>query len=208
MTDDLPHRRVLEGKVLLPPEYDQRRSPRMPSETPFGLGFLGEAKFDAIRRVIEARERAIRAVTAHVDAEASVDEALRRRAIGLDRLRNVGNELEQIREAEEELAALSKLKRRLERVQLEEQIEVAEARRRAVGAAPTTPAAKSDPYEQFVGTLGRIPGVVASARRAKDDIIQAAGGEAGLSPEDQDLIAAIDQMLQEFIAAQGERARP
>jgi hypothetical protein len=205
MSDNTPERRVYEGEVM-PSGSESRRTLRMPPEVPFGLGFLGEAKFDAIRRVIEARERALRAIVSHLDAESEVDHALVRRAIATDKLRNVASYVRQANEEAEDLATLSKMKRELERLQLQEQINLVKERSQGRSAAPKE-AEKADPFKRFVETLGRMPGVVAAARKAKEDIVAEAGGEDRLGPEHEDLMASIDQMLQEFLAGQGEGAR-
>ena len=205
MSDKVPGRHVHEGEVL-PPSHESRRTLEMPAETPFGLGFLGEARFDAIRRVIEARQRTLRAIEAHIDAEADVDRALVRRAISLDQLRNVGSYVQHANNEAEELAFLGKLHRELERVKLEEQIAQVRARTNGSGAPPKANE-KPDDYKAFVDVLTKMPGVVEATRKAKEDIIAQAGGEDRLTDEDRDLLAAIDQMLQEFIAKQGEGAR-
>lgn len=208
VSDEPPKGHVYEGEIMddLPASTETRRLD-MPAEVPWGLGFLGEAKFEAIRRVIEARERALRAIQSHIHAEADVDEALVRRAKARDKLTNVAGEIAAEREVAEEQALTARLSRQLEQLKLQEQIELVQARTQRARGGPEPKPEGPDKYKSFVDSLGKLPGIFAAARAAKEDIIKKAGGETNLSPEDQDILSSIDQMLQEFIAEHGEGGR-
>lgn len=203
MTTDGEGRRVLSGE-LIAPRPRGRQVMQMPSETPLGIGILGELRFDAIRRVIAARERALRAIEAHLDAETDVDRAIMRRAIALDQLRNVDLHIARATAEADELAHLAGLKRRLERLQLEEQIAIVEERSRGRGGAS---AQLRTSRQRFLDVLAAIPEVAKTARDAKDELVRQAGGIDQLTNEDQEHLSAIDQIFQEFIAREGEGAR-
>jgi len=204
MEENMP-KRVLEGEVISGGE----RRLRMPAETPWGLGFLGEARFEALRRVIDARERTLQAVIRHIDAESEVDRAMVRRAEAADELRHVGAFLRAKTAERQELAEVASLKRLLDKLELQEKIATAENRlNKAKGlVSEPKPAAKPSEYDEFLSTLSKIPGIVAATEKVKEEILRQAGGEENLTPEKEDLLSSINAMLQEFIARQGEKAR-
>ena len=220
MGADNPNFRPYTGEVL-PPE--QRGEVRMPSETPLGLGFLGAAKFRAIRRVLEARQSALRAIEQMIDAEGAVANAMVRREVAIERLLNletiknsVRNAIhfgynEQLRAEEfaQEEAKIAKILQAVRLSEAEDLLAETKSRRekaRGISGEAETPKKKSE-YESFMGALNNIPGVVSAAKKVKADILSQAGGVENLSDEDQDLMSSVDAMLQEFIARQGEKAR-
>ena len=208
MSDELPRRAVIRGEVL-PPGTSTMRDLRMPRETPLGIGFLGVARFYAIERVLDARERTLKAVARVIDGESEVDGALRRRAISLDELLHVGDQIEKEREHRETLDKIKAAQLNLQLIEIEDKTAVVQRRIDITKGVVTEPkpAPKPTAYEAFVASIGEIPGIVEATRRVKEDILTKAGGAENLSPEDQDLLSSIDAMLQEFISKQGERAR-
>ena len=185
------------------------RDLQMPRETPFGVGFLGQARFYAIERVLDARTRALGAVVRAVDGESEVDRALVRRALSLDELLHVGDRIEKERKQREVLDKIKEAQLNLQLIKIEDDTAAVQRRIDITKGVVTEPkpAPKPTAYEAFVASIGEIPGIVEATRRVKEDILTKAGGAENLSPEDQDLLSSIDAMLQEFISKQGERAR-
>ena len=211
MSDDNTPRRITDVPVLGP---ERNLDLRMPAETPLGLGILGAAKFAAIRRVIEHRERALRAIGAMVEAEASVGDAIVRRETVREQLRNIdticsdernrivfGHDMRKMQhEAQLELMEIEKIQRQLRKLELEEQLAQARSRTQqptAQAEPAPLPAAPppADPMDEAARTIQAIPGLGEVLRRAKDDIHRAAGGDAGESETQLlafcDMVAAI-----------------
>lgn len=188
MTDDQKGR-VLEGQIV---PAAQDRQLRMPAETPFGIAILGIARYEALRRVIEARERTLRAAVLHIEGEIAVDEALRRRARAADNLANVQAEIDELRE-------LESLKRQLERLRLEEQVEALKARKES---ATQPPSPKRTAQDDLIDKLRGLPSLVGEARKVKEEILRDKG--QGLTSDDQDIISSIDAIVQAFVTKSAE----
>lgn len=208
---DVPGR-PLRGEVLPP---DARGPMQMPADTPLGLGFLGRARFDAIRRVLDARERAIRAYAANEDAQATLANAIVRKEQAFEQLRHLDSILDRDRtlirrkqEEEDELAEIAKLRRELEKLELEERLALARTRSAPPTAeAPRATEAKKTPsdYEKIISFMRGIPNIVAEAKKAKEEIHRAGSGDE-MSDADADVIAALDAIVQGFVAKGGEDA--
>lgn len=199
MTDE--NEKILQGEIL-PPEA---RRLEMPAGTPLGLGILGAMKFNAIRRVIDQYERAVRAKEAAIEAEGAVARAIVRREVARVQLQH----LDTIREEESsritELAAIAKLRRKLERMELEDQVAEAEARRakaKATKANGTKEANEAilDDFATFMSDLGKMPDIVKAVAAAKEQIIKDAGGADKLSEAQTQACELFDAMLQSFIS--------
>lgn len=200
MTNDLTK---VPAPQILPAEW---RELRMPSGTPLGLGFLGAAKFGAIRRVLESASRAALAQSGFLDAQAAVAASLVQREIARERLRN----LDVIRdEAANQIidgAYIAGLRRKLETMELEDQIAEREARRaRAKGnTSETTVGVARDDFAEFMEGMRRIPHVAQAAAGVKAEIIKSAGGEDKLDDSARQMVEMIDAMVNAFIAKQAE----
>ena len=205
---------VVHGEVL-PPET--RTGLRMPDGTPLGLGFLGAMRFDAIRRVLDSYERALRGAVAVRDAEAEHNNALARRAVSHEQLMN----LDTIRAVErkrilaeaahlDEEANINKLRRTVERLELEEKVIEREGRLQRAKAkrdcgAPEDQA--GDDFTAFMSDLKRMPEMVKAVQEAKAQIIREAGGEDKLSEAQRQACDVFDSMLQTFMSKKaGESA--
>jgi hypothetical protein len=197
----MPDSKIVRGEVL-PPETG---SLRMPSGTPLGLGILGAARFGAIRRVIDAYERARRAQVTAIDAEAEVANALTRKAVANTQLRNIDTICADEESRIVEMAHIAKLRRELERMELEDEVADRKARRKKLtGAADQTFDSKngvaSDDFAAFMDDLKRMPEMVQAVQTAKDQIIKDAGGEDKLSEAQKQACEMFDAMLQSFIS--------
>ncbi|HWB48627.1 MAG TPA: hypothetical protein VG651_05925 [Stellaceae bacterium] len=187
---------------IIPPES---RGVRMPAGTPFGVAILGAARFNAIRRVIEQYERALRAQESAILAEAAIPPAMARREVAREQLRH----LDELREEEGERIShaigVAKLRRELERMELEDQI--AERRARRAQSAPTlgaepqsTKSATPDDFTAFMDDLRKMPEVVQAVSAAKEQIVKQAGGEQNLSEAQSQTCEMLDAMLHAFMS--------
>jgi hypothetical protein len=198
---------LVRGKVLPPAP----RELRMPQGTPLGLGFLGAARFAAIKRVIEAYERARRAEATAIDAEAAVAEAHVRRGVALTHLHSLpvicASEEDRIAEG----AELERLRRELERLELEDQIADRKARRAKIAGEGSQRSAISpdggvaqDDFAAFMSDLRRMPEVVQAVQQAKAQVVRDAGDEAHLSEPQRQICDTLDAMLQSFMSKKAE----
>ena len=90
----------------------------------------------------------------------------------------------------------------------DEKIAAAQARQTPSKPASTETRRASDrpsDYDQLVSMIRSIPGLVAEATRAKEDLLQRKG-EGGLSDADQDLVDTIDAIVQGWVAKGAEGA--
>ena len=200
-TDD----RIVYGEVL-PPES---RGVRMPAGTPLGLGILGAARFNAIRRVIEQYERALRAKEAAILAEGAVATAIVRREVAREQVRHVDllrdEESERIRHA----LATARLRRRLELMELEDAVAERVARRasaeRPTDEAPAESGAAGD-FAAFMDDLRKLPEIAKAVALAKEQVVKQAGGVEKLSDAQHAVCEAFDSMLQSFMAKRAGEA--
>lgn len=197
MNDD----KIVRGEVI-PPEA---RSVQMPAGTPLGLGILGAMKFAAISRVIDQYERALRSKELAIEAEEAVARALVRREVARVSLQ----QLDTIRDEESnritELAAVAKLRRKLERLELEDR--VAEAEEKQTKRKPSQESESKaedhrppDEFTSFMDDLRKMPDIVKAVAAAKDQIIRDAGGEDKLSESQRQACDLFDAMLQAFMS--------
>lgn len=200
--------RIIHGEVL-PPES---RGVAMPGGTPFGLAILGAARFNAIRRVIDQYERALRAKEAAILAEGAVANAIAHREVAREKLRHLDMLREEEAERIKHLAAVNKLRREVERMELEDQVAELKARRvtatakQSAAAEPSSPKAAPDDFSAFMDDLRKLPGVVNAVAAAKDQILKAAGGEENLSEAQRQVCEMFDAMLQSFVAKRAGEA--
>jgi hypothetical protein len=205
----LPDNRISYGDVL-PPES---RGVRMPAGTPLGLGILGAARFNAIRRVIEQYERALRAKEAAILAEAAVASAIARREVGREQLRH----LDRLREEEgariEHAITAANLRRRVELMDLEDQIAERESRRAAARSSRTSealPTAGSNDvtneFTAFMDDLRKLPEIAKAVEGAKQEIVRQAGGAENLTDAQRGLCEMFDAMLQSFVSKRAGEA--
>jgi hypothetical protein len=192
--------KVMRGEVI-PPET---RPLTMPHGTPLGLGILGAARFSAIRRVLDSYERARRAQVAAIDAEGEVAHALVRRTVAHTQLRNIDAIIEDEENRIAEAAQIAKLRRELERMEVEDAIAEKKARRRKLAGggenADATSGVANDDFAAFMDDLKRMPAMVQAVQAAKDQIVKDAGGEDKLSEAQKQACEMFDAMLQAFIS--------
>lgn len=194
---------------------------RMPDGTPLGLGFLGSARFAAIRRVLDQAQRAAQSKAALVDAVNEIGNAYVRRGIVLEQLENLdtirSTEADRIRIAyESQLRAehLAKLKQELEQLELEDQIAAkrmarAKAQAAASGALQAANnsgqlAPKPDEFALLINDISRIPEVMKVAAAVKAEIVKDAGGEERLTQAQKEMVELIDVLLTSFMQKQAE----
>ena len=214
MSDNRP---IVPRQTVLPPDGYELR---MPSGTPLGIGFLGAARFAAIKRVFDQMERAYRAVGHAVDARSEVNDAMVRHAASLEQL----NHLDTIRgdvatriikgaEVNRLLLENQALRLRLDQMELEDQFaakELARAKARApaesastASATPST-APKPDDFAVFIRDLQRMPDVAKAAAAVKEQIIKDAGGETNLNEAGRQMVEMIDAMMTAFVQKKAE----
>lgn len=193
--------RIVRGEVL-PPEG---RRLLMPAGTPFGIAVLGAMKFNAIRRVIDQYERALRSKEIAILAETAVARALVARELAREQLLALDTLRENERDRIESGVALEKMRRRLEHLEIEERLIEAEERKSrgsklAKEASPDHTSETRDEFSAFVSDLAKLPGVVAAAAAAKAQIVKDAGGEDKLTESGRQACDMLDTMLQSFIS--------
>ncbi len=196
---------VVHGEVL-PPESHELRMPR---GTPLGLGFLGAARFAAIKRVIDSYERARRAEAAAIDSEGAVANAIVRKAVALTQLNNIRTISAEEENRIVEGTQIAKLRRELERMELEDQIAEKKARRAKLSgtADKKSEGVASDDYAAFMDDLKRMPEIVKAVQDVKAQIIKDAGGEDKLTDAQKQFCEMLDAMLQAFMSKKaGESA--
>lgn len=196
---------------VLPPE--STNDIHMPSGTPLGLGVFGAMKYAAIRRVLEEYEKARRAKDLAHRAEAGEADALVEREIARERLRNIGTILEdeanRIRHAYDarlreeadakEVAEIAKLRRSLEKLEIQERIDIVQARsdtRKSQDSDKTT----RDEQAEILATIARVPPLMDAVRAAKAQIDATGNG----SDEDQGIKDVLDALAQSFVAKHAE----
>jgi len=170
-----------------------------------GIAVFGGMRFKAIRYVIEQYEIALLAKARALDAEAAVANSLVRREVALVPLRH----LDAIREEEAnriiEYATIARLRRELERMELEDQVAERKARRqsankRAGALASEAGGGASDDFAAFMENLRKLPDVVKAAGDARAQIVKDAGGEDQLTDAQKQACDMLDAMLQSFIS--------
>ena len=202
---------VVHGEVL-PPE--SRTGLQMPDGTPLGLGFLGAMRFDAIRRVLDYYERALRSAVAVRDAEAEHFNAIARRTVSHEQLTNLdvirAVERKRIQtEAEriEDEAKIAALKRTVEQLDLEAKVIEKQGqleRTKAKYGEGGQPAAAKDEYAELLDELRRLPDIAAAMVSVKADIIKKFGGEDKLGEEGQQLIDSLNALINATIQKRAE----
>ncbi len=209
--NDPPKAEPLNGEVL-PPEA---RGLRMPADAPGGFGILASMKYAAIRRVIEERERTLLAIERHESAEVAALDALGRKEAARERLRNVEtiradarasvehafNQRRRVEAAEREAAELDQMKRQLERIRTQEEIERAQRSLNKAKGEPDT--GGSTKLDEFLQTLGRFPDILTEVNRIKAQI-HAAAPDGVLGEAEQQMIDMLDAMVAGWAAKQGE----
>jgi hypothetical protein len=178
---------------ILPPETRDVRI-RMPEGTPLGVAFLGRMRFAAIRSVIESYELTLRAMTVAKDAETELKGSIIRNAVVDEQLRN----LDDIRDAEAERirgeAELAKLRRKLDRLELEAKIAEKEGQLARVKGKYSSdePSNSSDHWTELVADLNRMPGIAQAIVVTRKAVIKKFGGEENLTDADRQFIEQID----------------
>lgn len=197
---------MTDPKVYRSHAVPAERELRMPDGTPLGMGILGAMKFDAIRRVLDHAARAATAKANLHNAEAAVAHAL----IGRERARNQLEHIDQILEEDtaqfEQGLEIARLRRRLEKIELEDEIAEREARRARMRAATgnannsVSDGVSNDEFALFMADLKRLPELAQAVAAAKEAITKNAGGTDKLSEADKQLLEILDAMLQGFMA--------
>lgn len=205
------HTRIVTGQIL-PPET---REVVMPAGTPLGLGILGSARFSAIRRVLEHAQRATLAKANLLDAQGAVAGAYVRREIAREQLANLdtirNHEADRIRiayEAQLENEQLEKLRRRLERLALEDQIAEREAIRNRAAARDQNVQANAgvvrNEFADFIDELKRMPEVLKVAQSVKEQMIREAGGQDKLGESGLQGLEIVDVLVNSFMQKRAE----
>lgn len=196
--------KIVRGQVL-PPEA---RDATMPAGTPLGLGFLGAARFAAIRRVLDQAQRAAQSKAGLLDAQGEIANAYVRREVAREQLAHLDtirdHEADRIRIARESQRAnekLEKLRRRLEEMELEDRIAEREAaRKRATGRnQDATGGVAKDVFADFMDELKRMPDVMKAASDVKEQIIREAGGADKMDEAAKQRVEMIDALLATFM---------
>ena len=203
---------MADMKIYKPDTLPAEREVRMPAGTPLGLGILGAARFAAIRRVLDYAAGAATAKANFHNAEAAVASSL----VGRERARRQLENIEEICDDDvarfKAGAEIGSLRRRLEKMEVEDQIADREARRDKLRGVSGQPGAKSggvakDEFAAFMDDLKRLPEVINAVSSAKEQIIKKAGGTDKLSKSDKAACDMFDAMLQGFMSKRaGETA--
>lgn len=212
MTDE--RRVVLQGQVLpaqsVALSAEHRAVVRAPEGSPLGLAVFGRMKFEAVRRVLEAYEQALRARTQVYDAQAEAAYGLVRREVAREQLRNIDlitgderNRLQHAYDARIGEAEIERMRRELVKSELEEQLEMARARRSGSGSPVAGPPAP-EKFADILHSISRIPNLAKRADEAKAEIVRGAGGEGNLTEAHMDLMEVIDAMVKGTITLDAE----
>jgi hypothetical protein len=190
---------------IIPPES---RELRMPSGTPLGLGFLGAARFSAIRRVLDHATRAAEAKANYHAAEGAIATALVHREVAREQLLHLDAIRDEVGRKITEGAYIAQLERRLKIIELEDKVAEREAARTAKSAAAQPSSAKpaaaaSDKFASILDDLKRIPELAKTAAGVKAQIIQDAGGEDKLDEGQRTMLETIDAIIAAALQAQG-----
>lgn len=216
-----------EGKLvsahIIPPEP---RELRVPPGTPLGLGILGAARFSALRRIFEHAERAARAKAGYHNSLASManariaEEAAFEQLNHLDAVRrhtadriHFAYEEQRRNEAaarRAEAAAIeadeiAALRRKLDRMEVEEEFAARRAKRaneRATAAAQASGATSRE--DALTSWLGRVPDFVKKAEAAKEEITRDAGGDEHMTDGQRAIIDTIDAIVQAVLSKKVE----
>lgn len=211
MTDPPPNRPVAIRPQVLPP--DHTNDIRMPSGTPLGMGILGAMRYSAIRRVLEEYERARRAKALAHQAESAEADALVGREVARERLRNIdtirADEANRIHHAYDarireendakEVAEVTKLKRILEKLEIQERIDITQARSDARKTSGSDRATR-DEQAEIIATIDRVPSLMEAVRAAKAKIDEGGDGSDG----EEGIKETLDALVQSFVAKQAE----
>jgi hypothetical protein len=205
---------VVHSEVL-PPEA--RGQLTMPAGTPLGLGFLGAMRFEAIRRVLESYERALRSAEAVRDAETAHNAALARRAVSHEQLLN----LDVIRKIERDRIQMESTRITGESVRIKEEAEIAGMRRKlekleVEGKLVTKQAQldrlrsgtdaneQEDEFSELITQLRQMPGIADAMLKTKEDIVKKFGGEDKLGEEGQQLIETMNALINATLQKRAE----
>lgn len=198
--------RMFQGEVL-PPES---QGVRVPVGTPLGLAILGAARFSAVRRVIEQYERALRAQEAAYLAEGAVATAMARREVAREQLKHLDAFRDEEAERIRHVIAAAKLRRRLELMELEDQVGEREARRAGANRGSTETVSDAEPkpneFSAFMDDLRNLPEIAKAVAAAKAQIVTQAGGEERLSEAERAICEMFDTMLQSFMSKRAGEA--
>ena len=178
MPDNQP--KVVKDQEILSRE---RHELRLPAGTPFGIAILGAARFSAMRRVFEQAERAALAKASFHDAQGAIADAITRREASFEQLnhldtirKNTADRIQAAYDAERDMEELARLRRQLEKMEVENQIH----QLRAARGGPKTEdrfAPSPSEEEEILAWFAKVPNFVKHAEAAKAEIIKNAGGE-------------------------------
>lgn len=204
---------IVHGEIV-PPET-REVGVHMPRETPLGLGFLGAMRFAAIRRVLEAREHALRAAIINNDAEAEHNNSLVRRGVAHEQLLNLNvirqaeahrilTEAERVREE----AEIAKMRRSLEKLELEAKIaekkgQLERVTKRYGGGEQDQP---QDDYTELLDEIRRMPQIADTVVKVKADILKKFGVETEdeLGEQGKQLIESLNALVNATIQKRSE----
>jgi hypothetical protein len=200
--------RIVKTEILPPDSHELR----MPAGTPLGLGILGAARFSAIRRVLDHAARAAHAKANLHIAEAAIARAIVWREVAREQLRNIDIIREEEANRITEGAQIAKLRRQLERMELEDQVFEAEARRAKLRTStPNRPNGGSgtaqDEFTAFIRELQKVPDLAKAISSVKEQIVRNAGGEDKVCEADRQVCELLDSMFLAFMSKKaGETA--
>jgi hypothetical protein len=197
--------RIVQGEVL-PPGI---REVSMPAGTPFGLGFLGAARFSGIRRVLEHAALAAQAKANFHNSEAAVATSLVNREVAREELRNVDVIRKAAADRITEGAYIGSLERKLRILELEDQVAEREAARRQARAPRQEPGQTAertakDRFDDIIADLKKIPELAKTASAVKEQIVRDAGGEDKLDEGQRVVIDTIDAIIAGVLQKQAE----
>jgi hypothetical protein len=231
MADDEP--RKVEGELLPPstqqsaPKLPGNLEPRMPLAVRFGIGAFGVGKFNAIRRVFEAMERANLAEAGYHASQGAVADAMTRKVSAftqLDRLDIIRNDTAQRIEAayehtkharaaalraEEtaiELHEIEKFRRKLDLLEAQEAFRLRQEQINRARGGQIEQATTSKEEAEFMALFAKMPDLVRHVEAAKAKIIADAGGEGNISESIQAVLDTLDPILQATLAKKQEQA--
>jgi hypothetical protein len=203
MTND-PKKKIVPD--IIPPEF---RELQMPSGTPFGLAFLGAARFSAIRRVLDHATQAAQAKANFHTAEGAVANALVHREAAREQLVHLDTIRDEVGRKITEGAYIAQLERELRIIELEDQVAERRAARAAKAAVSQPTGAQkpaggaSDKFASILDDLKRIPELAKTAAAVKAQIIADAGGEDKLDEGQRTMLETIDAIIAAALQAQG-----
>jgi hypothetical protein len=165
-----------------------------PAGTPLGLGFLGIARFKALKLILDHATEQMKAATIYRRATTeymAADDAMIRAYINR---RHTQEELRRVDSSCAEIAnriEIARLRSDLERLELEEQLEAKFSSRSSRGA-------HRQGVESLLRNLQQLPEIASAATSVREQIVEDAGGEENLSVGAQNMIDIIDGIVTAF----------